>query len=190
MKREKGEYGYLAQFKKMRLILTLLLFAAMACIIGFGYFRYHSMKTIFTVVGLLFSLPIAKVLSGLLVVLPLKPIPEEEKREMEQKMNHIPKEQILWDLALSSEEKVRHFPCVVYSDKTVIALYRDNKKASDVEEAKKYFRNLLKNNCHKTGFLLLTKEDKFLEKIAATNFESEDEKEIKRIKETILVYEM
>ena len=192
MKRNQGDYGYLSQYKKKRWIITAVLILAMAIMIGFGYYRYHTMKTIFTVVGILFSLPIAKVLSGLLVLLPMKPLSEERKNHILEslKQQGVKEDQILWDLALSSVERVRHFPCVVFSDQTILVLYEDGEQKKDTEEARRYVRNLLKNNCHKEGVLLLTKETKFLEKAGTVNWTVKEQQEADRVKETILVYEM
>lgn len=190
MKLEKGDYGYLNLFKKRRMLLTLALTLGMVIIIGFGYWRYHTMKTIFTVVGILFALPIAKILSGLLVVLPLKTIRKERYEKMKEAMKHIPDHQILWDLALSSVEKVRYFPCVVYSEKEVIVLYENGTKKLEEDEAGNYFRNLLKRNSHRAELLFFTEEEKFLAKVAATDVSADNTEETERIRETILVYEM
>ena len=189
MKQEKGDYGYLTRYKKKRTVITGLLVAGMAIIIGFGYWRYNTMKTIFTVVGILFSLPIAKILSGLFVVLPLKSISETRKKELEQSISNVPSKQILWDLPLSSTEKVRYFPYVIFSDQTVLILYEEEKK-SEAKEAEKYFRNLLKNNCHRAGFLFITSEKQFLKKANEIDWTIKNQEEADRIKETILVYEM
>lgn len=189
MKLEKGDYGYLAQFKKKRTIITGILLIAMAAVIGFGYWRYHTMKTIFTVIGILFAMPLAKVLSGLLVVLPFRTLLPVKKNEIEQRLTADLKEQMLWDMALSSQEKVRYFPCVIFSDQTVLVLYEEEKK-QEVKEAEKYFRNLLKNNCHRAELIMVTKEEAFLKKAAQLDWKIGKQEEAKRIKETILVYEM
>lgn len=190
MKLEKGDYGYLAQFKKRRMLITLMLALGMGIIIGFGYWRYHTMKTIFTVVGILFSLPIAKILSGFLVVLPIHSIEKERCEKMTKEMENVPKQQILWDLALASTDKVRYFPCVVYSEKEVMVLYENAVKNYEVDEARSYFRNLLKRNSHRAEFLFFTDEKKFLDEVKRTDFVSKNPEETERIKETILVYEM
>lgn len=190
MKVKKGAYGYLIGFKKRRLLGTLLLVAAMAAVIGFGYWRYHTMKTIFTVMGILFSLPIAKILSGFLVVLPLHSISKERYERMKKEMDQVTEDQILWDLALASAEKVRYFPCVVFSDQKVIVFYEKGTEKVEKEEARKYFRNLLKRNSHKAEILFCTEEDLFLQQVKRENWDSANKEEIERIRETILVYEM
>ena len=190
MKLEKGDYGYLTQFKKQRIGITLILVLAMAIIIGFGYWRYHTMKTIFTVVGILFALPIAKILSGLLVVLPIRPMEQERFEKMKKAMGEALQGQILWDLSLASTEKVRYFPCVAYSEKEVLVLYENGTKKTEEDEAKKYFRNLLKRNSHRAEFLFFTEEEKFLARAAKMDLNGGNAEERERIKETILVYEM
>lgn len=182
--------GILPNSKRKRITTTLVLAFGMAIMIGFGYWRYHTMKTIFTVVGILFALPIAKVLSGFLVVLPFRTIKKERYEGMKNAMKGIPADQILWDLALSSTEKVRYFPCVVCSDKEVLVLYENKAKDSDAEEAKKYFRNLLKRNSHRAEFLFFTEEEEFVQQALKINLCNQQEEEIKRIRQTILVYEM
>ncbi|MDO4556149.1 MAG: hypothetical protein Q4B70_13535 [Lachnospiraceae bacterium] len=192
MKLEKGDYGYLAKIKREKIILCILLAAGMACMIGFGYYRYHTMKTIFTVIGILFSLPIAKVMSGLLVIAPFTPLSIQKKQEIENRLkeDQIKENQILWDLALSSMEKVRHFPCVVISDKEVFAYYPDGEKKQDYNEAKTYFSNLLKNNSHRVHFNMTMKEEDFYKKAADTDFRITNPEEASRVVETIFVYEM
>jgi hypothetical protein len=189
MKAKKGEYGYTVWYKKKWMAVTVLLFLAMAIIIGFGHWRYHSMKNIFTVMGILFSLPIARVLSSLLVVIPLKTLDGKRKTELEQNLSSVPKEQILWDLPLSSVEKVRYFPCVLFSDQTVLVFY-ETEKAGEAKEAEKYFRNLLKNNCHRVGFLFLTEEKQLIKKAKEIDWTIKDREETERIRQTICVYEM
>lgn len=190
MKCSKGDYGYLSLIKKKRAAITILLCLGMAAMIGFGYWRYRTLKTIFTVVGILFSLPIAKILSGLFVILPFKPCTDEKHREILGRLPKLDAWQILWDLALSSEEKVRHFPCTLISDHCVLVLYEEKKSKAESEAARIYFKNILKNNCHRAEFIFTDQTEEFLTIAASRDFTIKQPEEARRIRDTIFVYEM
>lgn len=190
MKLEKGDYGYLTRSKKRKALVSMLLVIVMLLVIGFGYWRYHTMKTIFTVTGILFALPIAKILSGLLVTLPVRSLPKEKYERLKNQLSEVPKEQILWDMALSSQEKVRYFPCIVFSDKAVLVYYEKHSKQTENDEAKAYFRSLLQNNCHRQEFSFFTEEKAFLNQVSAHLWSCENNEEANRLRETICVYGM
>lgn len=182
----KGEFGYLKDFKKKRLFLSIGITVLMAAVIGLGlWLNKGDIKNIYTVVGILFALPLAMMLSGLLVVMPMKTMEESVQKELLAQLSHAGSDQFLWDLALSSTEKVRHFPCIIWSDHHVVAWHegQDNK-------AQTYLSNLMKNNCHRVTVKVLNDKDAFVKEAKATNFGVTSEEEWERIKENILVCEM
>ena len=66
--KNKGEMGYLAQFKKRRMLLAAIWILGIAAFVITGYVTTKSLKNLLTVMGILLSLPLAKTLSGLIVV--------------------------------------------------------------------------------------------------------------------------
>ena len=182
----KGDYGYLKSFKKRRLLFTILIIAAMAIVIGIGlWLNKGDIKNIYTVIGILFALPLARTLSGLLVVMPMKMMEKEVQEELLQKLSHAGSDQFLWDLALSSQDKVRHFPCLIWSDHHVVAWYEGKDEGSQT-----YLTNIMKNNCHRVAVEVYDKKESFLKAAKKVNFGVTSEEEWERIKETILIYEM
>lgn len=57
---KKGEHGYLDAKKIKQLLYTLIFVLLVALMFFTGYIRYHSTKTIFTVLAVLWVLPAAK----------------------------------------------------------------------------------------------------------------------------------
>ncbi len=182
----KGDYGYLKSFKKKRILLSLGITALMAVVIGIGlWLNKGDIKNIYTVVGILFALPLGMMMSGLLVVLPMKTMEEEEHQNLMKQIDHAGSDQFLWDLALSSQEKVRHFPCIIWSDHHVLAWIDGHDTA-----AQTYISNMMKNNCHRVAVKVVDSRDNFIKEAKKTNFGVTSEEEWERIKETILIYEM
>ena len=78
----KGDFGYLANMKKKNILICLGVTVLMAIVIGIGlWLNKGDIKNIYTVVGILFALPLARFLSVFLVVMPMKPMKEEEQKE-------------------------------------------------------------------------------------------------------------
>ena len=185
-KMNKGDFGYLASMKKKNLLISLLVTGLMAIVIGIGlWLNKGDIKNIYTVVGILFALPLARFLSVFLVVMPMKPMDEGEKEEIITAISQAGSDQFLWDMALSSQEKVRHFPCIIWSDHHVVAWYegKDNTYQN-------YLSNVMKNNCHRVAVEAYNKKEDFLKAAKKVNFGVTSEEEWERIKETILVYQM
>ena len=182
----KGDYGYLNSFKKRRFLITFIIGLLMGLVIGLGlWLNKGDIKNIYTVIGILFALPLARVLSGLLVVIPMKAMSKEVRDEICESLSQPGSDQFLWDLALSSHDKVRHFPCMVWSDHHVVAWYEGKD-----ENPKTYLSNILKNNCHRARVEVLKDKESFLKAAKKIDFGVSSEEEWERIKETILVYEM
>ena len=182
----KGEFGYLKDFKKKRLLISAGITILMVAVIGIGlWLNKGDIKNIYTVVGILFALPLAMMLSGLLVVMPMKTMEESLHKELLEQLSHAGSDQFLWDLALSSTEKVRHFPCIIWSDHHVVAWY-DGKDT----QAQTFLSNLMKNNCHRVTVKVLNEKDAFVKEAKKTNFGVTSEEEWERIKESILLNEM
>ena len=182
----KGDFGYLANLKKKNLLIAAGITVLMVLVIGIGlWLNKGEIKNIYTVVGILFALPLARFLSVFFVVMPMKPMDEKEQKELMSALSHAGSDQFLWDMALSSQEKVRHFPCIIWSDHHVVAWYEGNDT-----DPQKYFSNIMKNNCHRVTVKVLKDKDSFLKEAKAVDFGVTREEEWERIKETILIYEM
>ena len=182
----KGDFGYLANMKKKNILICLGVTALMASVIGIGlWLNKGDIKNIYTVVGILFALPLARFLSVFLVVMPMKPMKEEEQKDIMNAVSQAGSDQFLWDMALSSQEKVRHFPCIIWSDHHVVAWYEGKDGAYQT-----YLSNMMKNNCHRVLVEVCNNKESFLKAAKKVNFGVTSEEEWERIKETILIYQM
>ena len=182
----KGDFGYLANMKKKNILICIGVTALMALVIGIGlWINKGDIKNIYTVVGILFALPLARFLSVFLVVMPMKPLDEAVQKSITDDVSHAGSDQFLWDLALSSQEKVRHFPCIIWSDHHVLAWYEGKD-----ENPQTYMSNIMKNNCHRVTVEVVKDKENFLKAAKKMNFGVTSEEEWERIKETILIYEM
>lgn len=186
----KGQPGYLARYKKRRVIFAAILMLGIAAFVLTGYLTTKSLKNLLTVMGILLSLPLAKMLSGLIVVWPMKTQEKERCCKVMEQLPNIGTDQFLWDLALSSTDKVRHFPITVCSDRRVMAYFKGKNDKAEQEMARTFFTNLLKNNCHRVDLQVFYSEETFLDAARSADLSVISEEEWERVMETILVYEM
>ena len=186
----KGEYGYLGRCKKTLLTISLAILAFLVVLLFGGWLYFKDIKNIVTVAGLLLSLPFARYFSGYLVLLPMKTLPEEEKREIETRVTNPGSDQFLWNLALSSREKMRHFPCLIYSDTRVIAWFDNGGKEKEDKGAEQFLKMILKNGCYQAKVSVYSDKEAFLKAAEAEDFGVAREEDWEKIERTIAIYQM
>lgn len=186
----KGQPGYLARYKKRRIAIAAILILGIVAFVLTGYITTKSMKNLLTVMGILLSLPLAKMLATLIVVLPMKNMDVAKCHNIIRGLPNVGSDQFLWDLALASTDIVRHFPIVACSDRRVMVYFKGKEDKAEQEKARTFFSNLLKNNCHRVDLQMFYSEEAFLKAAKAADFSVISEEEWERVMETILVYEM
>lgn len=161
MKREKGQYGYRDKIRQIRLVITLVLVAAILAQLGGRWFTDNpAAKNILTVMAILTVLPMANMASPLLASWRYRTPPKEfyEKIKPYEK-----KCVILYDLILTTNEFVMPMdaiavhPCGVYGYCTAGKL--------KVKEAEQSLNGLFTANRLDPNLKLFLEERSFLRRL-------------------------
>lgn len=201
---EKGSYGYIKD-KRTKLIMWLFLDIAVAVaifIIGL-MLNDFSNANIFTVVAMLFTLPGAKILVSLIVVFPYKGLSDEIHKQIAKKTNN--SEAVLYDLVLTSPEKVMYIKSVAITNDEYIIL-PDNKmlksksKDTELDSMNAYIHKHMSNYGFEKEIVIIENEMDYVEKLGTVNFENEnleiyetendDKVKLEKIKKTLLILEV
>lgn len=180
---KKGEYGYLQKNKITQLVISLILMIIVLIIFYTGYIRYGNTKNIFTVFAVVSVIPAAKFLVSYIVMAPHKGVESEEY----EGMNQIHHAELLYDLLLSSPEKIFHVKIAAIRDNSVY-VYVPDKKYEKIE-VEKYIRSFLETECKVTTVKMCRNYNEF--KKAATQSDKNDSGTYDaRIKELLTIYSM
>lgn len=127
MKAKKGEFGYLSRRKKRVVFwLILLMFLAVAIYLSGLILNKMSNRNVFTVIAVLFALPIAKQLVALIVLFPYHSVTQESYRNV---ADHLPEGmELMADLVITSSEHVMHLDFVAIGQNQVIGLLGEGKQ--------------------------------------------------------------
>ncbi len=127
MKAKKGEFGYLRKRKKGILIWIILLVAvALAIYITGLLLNKMSNRNVFTVVAILFALPVAKQLVAMIVLFPYHSVARERYQNI---VDHLPEHmELMTDLVITSPEQVMHLDFIAMGQNQVIGLLGEGKQ--------------------------------------------------------------
>lgn len=137
----KGNPGYLDYKKKVEIIRTVIYFALVAAIFILGYSQAHTKKNILTLVAILGCLPASKALVGVISRFPYPSIAGIRAEEIKSKTAHIT---VIYDMIITSREKIMPVSCVVVSGKTIFG-YTDSEKV-DLKYAATHIKGILNQN--------------------------------------------
>jgi len=172
-RKEKCEYGYVRSQKKRMLLGTFLMIAIGVAIFVLGLLLNKFEKAnIFTVIAVLFVLPMARYLTAWIVLLPFR-TPEETLYERVKEQ--LPEGAVLLsDYVFTSGERVMGLAFLVLTDNEYIGLgARKNEKLPKMKE---YLSDALKKRAIPGKFVLCGEEEEFLAKLKKVP-------EVKRTKE-------
>lgn len=179
----KGDYGYLQRSRLFQLTISLILMIMVLVIFYTGYIKYGNTKNIFTVFAVVSVIPAAKFIVTYIVMAPYKGLAPEEFEGMTPFSNPI----LLYDLLVSSTEKVIHIKITAIRDNSVY-LYVPDKKY-DKAEVEKYIRLILEKECKVTTVKMI-RDYKEYKKAVSVMDKNEPGKYDKRIKELMTIYSM
>lgn len=138
---KKGNPGYLDYQKKVEIVRTILYFAIVAALFGLGYSQTHSNKNLLTIVAVVGCLPASKALVGVITRFPYRSIEKQYAWEIREKSTYLT---VLYDLVLTSSDKIMPIDCIVISGDKVFG-FAPNEK-TNVEYASGYIRKMLSQN--------------------------------------------
>lgn len=137
----KGNPGYLDYKKKAEILRTVIYFALVAAVFFLGYSQAHTKKNLLTIVAILGCLPASKALVGVITRFPYPSIAGIRAEEIKGKTGHIT---VIYDMIITSREKVMPVDCIVFSGETVFG-YTNSEKV-DLKYAASHIRGILNQN--------------------------------------------
>lgn len=138
---EKGTPGYLDYKVKAEVVRVIVYFLIVAAIFLLGYSQTHTRKNLLTVVAVVGCLPACKVLVGVITRLPYRSISKKTADEIGAKSKHLT---VLYDLVVTSTEKIMPITCIVVSGNTIFG-YTSSEKV-DLKYAANHIKSILNQN--------------------------------------------
>lgn len=157
-KYEKGTCGYLDYQKNVEIIRTVVYFLIVAAVYFLGYSQTGTNKNLLTVVAIVGCLPACKALVGVIIRFPHHSLRKETAKELMEKCPHLT---VLFDLVVTSTEKIMPIDEIVVSGNQVLG-YSSSQK-TDLSSAEKHIRNILvQNHFQKVSVKLTDQYNTFL----------------------------
>lgn len=155
---KKGRPGYLDTQKKKEILKTVMMFGLVIAIMATGYLTTHTKKNLLTIVAVLGCLPAGKSLVGVITRWPYRSMGQEEAKEICQAAGKIP---TVYDLVVTSYEKIMPIDCIAVSDHVMIG-YTRSKKTEPVYAQKHIVQILAQNGYQKMTVKIYTDYESFL----------------------------
>lgn len=179
MKVKKGEFGYLNRRKRGALLGIIFLAAiALAIYIAGLLLNKMSNRNVFTIIAILFALPIAKQIVAVIVLFPYHSVGQERYRKV---VDQLPERmELMTDLVITSSEHVMHLDFLVLGQNQVVGMLGDgNQQLSEV-------RSYLKNGVHNWGsdykVKIVESEKLFLQELRNLSEAETDQEEEERVR--------
>jgi len=167
----KGDIGYLSYQKKYTLLRTLFYFGIVFAIFTAGLVTTKSKNNLLTIVAVLGCLPASKSLVNMIMYLRFKPISSNLFNSIDKYNKNIT---LLYNMLVSSKEKIRFIQCIAVSSHSVYFLCNDQK--IDDAEFSKYIKNYLSNNGKGNVNIKLYRDEKsFCSRLNEINEKQSDE---------------
>ena len=169
---EKCEYGYLNWQKRRQFLVVIVQILIAVAIFTIGYvLNDNSKNNVFTIIAVLFVLPMAKHLVAVIILLPYC-TPSEQLYE--KVMNTARTDAFVFsDYVFTSQEKVMYLSSMVVQGNEIIGLIGREKE--NVSYIKSYLERSMKQRGLPYKISICTEEAEYFKKIKATVSEAEEE---------------
>ena len=169
---EKCEYGYLNWQKRRQLLAVIVQILIAAAIFVIGYvLNDNSKNNVFTIIAVLFVLPMAKHLVEVIILLPYR-TPSAELYETVMNTAR-PDAFVFSDYVFTSQEKVMYLSSMVVQGNEIIGLIGREKE--NVSYIKSYLERSMKQRSLPYKIIICTEEAEYFGKIKATASKAEEE---------------
>lgn len=138
---QKGDFGYIKNQQKRRVIYTLLAFAPPLIMFFTGFAIYGERKNVFTVFAAVACLPACKIAVGMIMMLMQKPMKEEDYREIEKHRHGLV---CGYEFVVSAYEKQSFLDSVAICGNTVVGY--TSKEKTDTAFVEKHIQDILRQN--------------------------------------------
>jgi len=191
-KYKKFEKGYLT-YRKRKLFLNIAVNVISAVsVFVFGLLLNKMQpRNIFSVLSLLFVLPIGRSLSTLFILLPYKEMNDESTAKAEESIKT--KGILLYSPVFTSAEDVMHFDLIAvfngkvlaYKEKTGNSVKNENDYKKKTGKAKAYIDSHLKTQERKDTIVIFDDMERFIKAFPENKSSDEEMSEIKKITESM-----
>ena len=123
--KDKGEYGYLKSYKKMRLFFSCLFGVVILGIIILLLVLFKTTKTVYVVVPILLALPFSKNFIGYILCVKFKPLNEEKYNTINNSIKEDTKRDLLFDVVISQYEGMLFYQSICIRNGKVYALIQE-----------------------------------------------------------------
>lgn len=142
--KKKGSFGYIASRRRIKILLSALLLAAVL-VMYFGARAYfHTNKNLFTIFAALCCLPLGKEIVSTIMFFRAKGCSEKAHRQIEK---HVGPLRSAYDLYLTSYDKNFQLSHAVVCGKSICALTEDPK--CDAKAGQSHILTMMKNDGYK-----------------------------------------
>ena len=183
----KGDFQYMYSRKKRLLISSIILVMSVLIIYFTGIIIYDTNKSIYSVIAAVASLPAAKTITLLAVIIPYKSGTKQEYDNINEIISG-KNGNLLCDLAISSVQKVTFVNYVSIIDCHVV-MYSDYKKI-DISYGEEFVKKILDENCNYSSIKIYTDMSQYMKRLQAIRGAEENKNMDERIAKKLLSYSM
>ena len=141
---KKGDYGYMAQYKKKHSIGVAIYAVLIIGLVLVGRLAKGEITIVAYVLAAVLSLPAAKHLVAVLMVIAFRPLQQKEVDLLKQTAHKLERGTALYDITLSSTEYIAFVPYMYLYQEQVYCLAQITAKIS-IDYVKQYVERILEN---------------------------------------------
>lgn len=162
---EKGQHGYMKRYKRNVIISIIVLGLFVIAGVAITLIMFHTRKSIFIIIPILVSLPLAKQIVAYILCAGFKELTDEEYRKMNSIL-YFDDPSIVYDVSVSRYEGIVYFPAAVIRDGRMLFYYNGKfgKKISDEKELKQIIATSFEDTKKPYVIIITNDIDEFVEK--------------------------
>lgn len=165
---KKGQYQYIRQEQKRRIIKTVLFFMPTVILLIAGYIIYDTRENLLTVAAILGCLPAGKQLVGMIMILMYKSMKPELYEKINSKKGSLT---MVYEIVLTNYDRNTFVDAIAICGNEVVG-YTSSEKA-DVKYAAENTRKILHHNGYKVDVKIIKDEKAFLNRLDTLNANAE-----------------
>lgn len=186
-KYNKGEYGYINEYKKRKLtfsgiFLFMILFIVITMLIMFG-----STKRVMVVFAILLALPFSKFIIGYIVCFKFKSLSKSDHEKI-LKSYKDSADELLFDMTISQYEGIKYYDSMLIKNNIIVALVTSKNYKKDKKSYETWIKKCFEDSKYSYSIFIYNDMDSYLKKINSISEPGDKNKLVDRhIKERIIV---
>ncbi|MDD6400819.1 MAG: hypothetical protein PUG10_04320 [Lachnospiraceae bacterium] len=162
--KDKGEYGYLKSYKKMRLFFSCLFGVVILGIIILLLVLFKTTKTVYVVVPILLALPFSKNFIGYILCVKFKPLNEEKYNTINNSIKEDTKRDLLFDVVISQYEGMLFYQSICIRNGKVYALIQEKPDKTTEKKYEKWIYESIYDGKHDIIIKIFSDIDDYIKK--------------------------